>query len=117
MICYGISRACLSRAFQHSSDSLFRHHKPDIRATKEEVQYGGYWQQWACDWGNWQGGIDVLVHNALTPYVIKPFQDMTWEELGGKLDDEMRAAFAVTTAVLPAMTQQGWGRIIYLGTA
>lgn len=62
------------------------------------------------------GGIDVLVHNALTPYVIKPFQDMTWEELGGKLDDEMRAAFAVTKAVLHAMTEQGWGRIIYLGT-
>ncbi|MFI9272202.1 SDR family NAD(P)-dependent oxidoreductase [Kitasatospora sp. NPDC052896] len=62
------------------------------------------------------GGIDVLVHNALTPYVVKPFQDMTWEELGGKLDDEMRAAFAVTKAVLPAMTEQGWGRIIYLGT-
>ena len=62
------------------------------------------------------GGIDVLVHNALTPYVIKSFQDMTWEELGGKLDDEMRAAFAVTKAVLPAMTEQGWGRIIYLGT-
>jgi 3-oxoacyl-[acyl-carrier protein] reductase len=62
------------------------------------------------------GGIDVLVHNALTPYVIKPFQDMTWEELGGKLDAEMRAAFAVTKAVLPAMTEQGWGRMIYLGT-
>ncbi|WP_201374473.1 SDR family oxidoreductase [Ktedonobacter robiniae] len=62
------------------------------------------------------GGIDVLVHSALTPYVIKPFQDMTWEELGGKLDDEMRAAFTVTKAVLPAMTEQGWGRIIYLST-
>ncbi|MFC4534964.1 SDR family NAD(P)-dependent oxidoreductase [Sphaerisporangium dianthi] len=62
------------------------------------------------------GGVDVLVHNALTPYAIKPFQDMTWDELGGKLDDEMRAAFAVTKAVLPAMTGQGWGRIVYLGT-
>ncbi|HEY4019760.1 MAG TPA: SDR family oxidoreductase [Pseudonocardiaceae bacterium] len=62
------------------------------------------------------GGVDVLVHNALTPYAIKPFQDMTWEELGGKLDDEMRAAFVVTKAVLPAMTDQGWGRLIYLGT-
>jgi 3-oxoacyl-[acyl-carrier protein] reductase len=61
------------------------------------------------------GGIAVLVHNALTPYVIKPFQDMTWEELGGKLDDELRAAFVVTKAVLPAMTHQGWGRLIYLG--
>jgi 3-oxoacyl-[acyl-carrier protein] reductase len=52
------------------------------------------------------GGIDVLVHNALTPYVVKSFQDMTWEELGGKLEDEMRAGFAVTKAVLPAMTEQ-----------
>jgi 3-oxoacyl-[acyl-carrier protein] reductase len=62
------------------------------------------------------GGVDVLVHNALTPYVVKSFQDMTWEELGGKLEDEMRAGFTVTKAVLPAMTEQGWGRIIYLGT-
>jgi 3-oxoacyl-[acyl-carrier protein] reductase len=62
------------------------------------------------------GGIDVLVHNALTPYAIKSFQDMTWEELGGKVDDEMRAAFVATKAVLPAMTEHGWGRLIYLGT-
>ncbi|MGW2938188.1 SDR family NAD(P)-dependent oxidoreductase [Streptomyces sp. NPDC001156] len=61
-------------------------------------------------------GIDVLVHNALIPYVVKSFQDMTWEELGGKLDAEMHAAFAVTKAVLPAMQKQGWGRLIYLGT-
>ena len=60
------------------------------------------------------GGIDVLVHNALTPYVVKPFQDMTWEELGGKVDDEMRAAFVVTKAVLPNMLEHGRGRIIYL---
>src|SRR6202034_670881 len=60
------------------------------------------------------GGVDVLVGNALTPYAIKPFEDMTWEELGGKLDDEMRAAFVVTKAVLPGMTGQGWGRLIYL---
>jgi 3-oxoacyl-[acyl-carrier protein] reductase len=62
------------------------------------------------------GGVDVLVHNALTPYAIKPFQDMTWDELGGKLDDELRAAFVVTKAVLPAMTGQRWGRLVYLGT-
>jgi 3-oxoacyl-[acyl-carrier protein] reductase len=63
----------------------------------------------------WGSGIDVLVHNALTPYAVKSFQDMTWEELGGKVDDEMRAAFVVTKAVLPAMIEQGWGRIVYLG--
>lgn len=62
------------------------------------------------------GGIDVLVHNALIPYAVKSFQDITWEELGGKIDAEMHAAFAVTKAVLPAMTAQGWGRVVYLGT-
>ncbi|MFG6191197.1 SDR family NAD(P)-dependent oxidoreductase [Nonomuraea sp. JJY05] len=79
---------------------------------REATAVGRMVQQVQAAWG----GIDVLVHNALTPYVVKPFHDMTWEELGGKLDDEMRAAFTVTKAVLPAMTEQGWGRIIYLGT-
>lgn len=79
---------------------------------REATAVGSMVEQVQAAWG----GIDVLVHNALTPYVVKPFQDMTWEELGGKLDAEMRAAFAVTKAVLPAMTEQGWGRIIYLGT-
>ena len=65
--------------------------------------------------GTW-GDVDVLVHNALTPYAIKPFQEMTWTELGGKVDDEMRAAFVVTKAVSPAMTENHWGRLIYLGT-
>jgi 3-oxoacyl-[acyl-carrier protein] reductase len=60
------------------------------------------------------GGVDVLVHNALTPYAIKPFQEMTWEELGGKLDDELHAAFVVTKAVLPAMIGRSWGRLIYM---
>jgi 3-oxoacyl-[acyl-carrier protein] reductase len=62
------------------------------------------------------GGVDVLVHNALTPYAIKPFQEMTWDELGGKLDDEIRAAFVVSKAVLPHMAERGAGRLIYLGT-
>ena len=60
------------------------------------------------------GGVDVLVHSALTPYAVKSFQDMSWDELGGKVDDEMRAAYVVTKAVLPAMLEQGQGRIIYL---
>lgn len=84
-----------------------------VRAdVREAASVGSMIEQVQAAWG----GVDVLVHNALIPYVIKPFQDMTWEELGGKLDEEMRAAFAVTKAVLPAMTEQGCGRIVYLGT-
>jgi NAD(P)-dependent dehydrogenase (short-subunit alcohol dehydrogenase family) len=32
------------------------------------------------------GRVDVLVHNALIPYAITSFADLTWEQLGGKLD-------------------------------
>ncbi|MGA5699841.1 SDR family NAD(P)-dependent oxidoreductase [Peterkaempfera bronchialis] len=84
-----------------------------VRAdVREAAAVGSMIEQVQAVWG----GTDVLVHNALAPFVVKPFQEMTWEELGGKLDGEMRAAFAVTKAVLPAMTEQGWGRIVYLGT-
>jgi 3-oxoacyl-[acyl-carrier protein] reductase len=77
---------------------------------RDVAAVGSMLERVAAEWG----GVDVLVHNALTPYAIKSFQDMTWEELGGKLDDELRAAFVVTKAVLPAMIEEGWGRLIYM---
>lgn len=62
------------------------------------------------------GEVEVLVHNALIPYAIKPFDEMSWDELGGKIDQEMHAAFVLTKAVVPGMTARGYGRIVYLGT-
>jgi 3-oxoacyl-[acyl-carrier protein] reductase len=60
------------------------------------------------------GRVDVLVHNALIPYDITPFSDLSWEQLGGKLDRELHAAFLVTKAVVPGMTSRGYGRLLYL---
>jgi 3-oxoacyl-[acyl-carrier protein] reductase len=62
------------------------------------------------------GEVEVLVHNALIPYAVKSFDDISWDELGGKLEQEMRAAFVLTKAVVPGMTSRGYGRIVYLGT-
>jgi 3-oxoacyl-[acyl-carrier protein] reductase len=62
------------------------------------------------------GEVEVLVHNALIPYAIKSFDEISWDELGGKLDQEMHAAFVLTKAVVPGMTKRGYGRIVYLGT-
>ena len=59
-------------------------------------------------------GVDVLVHNALIPYAITSLADLTWEQLGGKLDRELRAAFLLTKAVTPGMISRGYGRLIYL---
>jgi NAD(P)-dependent dehydrogenase (short-subunit alcohol dehydrogenase family) len=60
------------------------------------------------------GGTDVLVHNALAPFVITSFANLTWEQLGGKLDRELRAAFLVTKAVVPGMVLRRYGRLIYM---
>ena len=60
------------------------------------------------------GAVDVLVHNALTPYDVTSFANLSWEQLGGKLDSELRAAFLVTKAVTPGMISRGHGRLIYL---
>jgi 3-oxoacyl-[acyl-carrier protein] reductase len=73
----------------------------DVSAMVDEVN-----QRW--------GGIDVLVHNALTPYAVTSFAELSWEQLGGKLESELRAAFLITKAVVPEMASRGYGRLIYL---
>jgi NAD(P)-dependent dehydrogenase (short-subunit alcohol dehydrogenase family) len=62
------------------------------------------------------GGIDVLVHNALIPFDVTTFADLSWQQLGGKLDRELRAAFLVTKAVVPEMISHNYGRLVYLST-
>src|SRR6202453_2209748 len=62
------------------------------------------------------GRVDVLVHNALIPYDVVSFADLSWEQLGGKLDREMHAAFLVTKAVVPGMISRNFGRLIYMTT-
>lgn len=73
----------------------------DVAAMVDEIN-----QQW--------GGVDVLVHNALTPYDVTSFGNLSWEQLGGKVDSELRAAFLATKAVVPGMISRGHGRLIYL---
>jgi 3-oxoacyl-[acyl-carrier protein] reductase len=62
------------------------------------------------------GRVDVLVHNALIPFDVTSFADLSWEQLGGKVDRELRAAFLITKAVVPGMISRGFGRLVYLST-
>lgn len=62
------------------------------------------------------GRVDVLVHNALIPFDIVSFVDLTWEQLGGKLERELHAAFLVTKAVVPGMISRGYGRLVFMST-
>jgi NAD(P)-dependent dehydrogenase (short-subunit alcohol dehydrogenase family) len=62
------------------------------------------------------GRVDVLVHNALIPYDVTSFAELSWEQLGGKLGRELHAAYLVTKAVVPGMISRSYGRLIYLTT-
>jgi NAD(P)-dependent dehydrogenase (short-subunit alcohol dehydrogenase family) len=75
----------------------------DVTALVEQTQ-----QRW--------GRVDVLVHNALIPYDVTSFADLSWEQLGGKLDQELRAAYLVTKAVVPDMISRNYGRLVFLTT-
>jgi 3-oxoacyl-[acyl-carrier protein] reductase len=62
------------------------------------------------------GRVDVLVHNALIPFDVTSFADLSWEQLGGKLDRELHAAFLITKAVVLGMISRDYGRLVYLST-
>jgi 3-oxoacyl-[acyl-carrier protein] reductase len=75
----------------------------DVTAMVDEID-----QRW--------GGIDVLVHSVSTPFTVTSFAKLSWEQLGSKLDSELRAAFLTTKAVVQGMVSRGYGRLIYLST-
>src|SRR5207302_11009503 len=58
----------------------------------------------------------VLVHNALIPFAVTSFADITWEQLGGKVNAELHAAFMLTKSVVPSMISHQYGRLVYLST-
>ncbi|MCZ8515403.1 SDR family oxidoreductase [Paenibacillus filicis] len=60
--------------------------------------------------------IDIMVSNANMRFAMKSFQAMTWEEFSQKLNDELKAAFEITKAVIPAMIEQQYGRLIYISS-
>jgi 3-oxoacyl-[acyl-carrier protein] reductase len=62
------------------------------------------------------GRVDIVVHNALIPFDVTSFAELTWQQLGGKLDREMRAAYLITKAVVPGMISRSYGRLVYLST-
>ncbi len=62
------------------------------------------------------GQVDVLVHNALIPFDVISFADLKWEQLAGKLDRELHAAFLMTKAVVSGMISRSYGRLVYLST-
>ena len=60
--------------------------------------------------------IDILVNSSSPSGVFKPFEQMTWDEFALGVNNELKAAFTLTKAVLPIMRRQRYGRIIYISS-
>ncbi len=62
------------------------------------------------------GRLDILVSNAAMRSRFAPFEQMVWEEFAQRVNDELKAAFHLTQAVLPVLTRQQYGRLVYVGS-
>ncbi len=63
------------------------------------------------------GKVDILVSNAAIQFSMKTFSDMKWDEFKPKLEEELKAAFMATKAVLPIMKEQKYGKLVYISSS
>jgi 3-oxoacyl-[acyl-carrier protein] reductase len=65
------------------------------------------------------GGVDILVNNAggVCGQVGKPLEEVTDEDWRDVLDANLTTAFLCTRAVVPAMKERRWGRIVMISSA
>jgi 3-oxoacyl-[acyl-carrier protein] reductase len=88
----------------------------EAMAVRADVTQGDEVAKMVAEAENRWGRIDVLVHNALIPFDVTSFADLTWEQLGGKLERELRAAYLITKAIVPGMISRKYGRMVFLST-
>ncbi len=62
------------------------------------------------------GRIDIQINSSSPSGVFKPFEQMSWDEFALGINNELRAAFLLSKAVLPTMQQQHYGRIVYISS-
>ena len=63
------------------------------------------------------GKIDVLVNNANINFPIRPFIELTWDQIEAKILDEMRALYNCSQAVLKDMMSRKSGKLIFVSSS
>ena len=62
------------------------------------------------------GSVDILVLNAGGDHPQIPFEEQTWDTFQTAIDFFIKSPYLLTRACLPAMKEQGWGRIINISS-
>lgn len=63
------------------------------------------------------GKIDVLVNNANINFPIKPFVELTWDQIEAKIMGEMKALYNCSRAVLKNMIDRKSGKLIFVSSS
>ncbi len=63
------------------------------------------------------GKIDVLVNNANINFPIRPFIELTWDQIEAKILGEMKALYNFSQAVLKDMINRKSGKLIFVSSS
>ncbi len=63
------------------------------------------------------GKIDVLVNNANINFPIRPFIELTWDQIEAKILGEMKALYNCSQAVLKDMLNRKSGKLIFVSSS
>ena len=63
------------------------------------------------------GKIDILVNNANINFPIKPFIELSWDEIEAKIMGEMKALYNCSQAVLKEMLHKKSGKLIFVSSS
>ena len=62
------------------------------------------------------GPIDIAVFNATPDQPLKPIEEYDWAFYQSMLDFFVKSPYLVTRRILPHLKEQGWGRLINIGS-
>jgi 3-oxoacyl-[acyl-carrier protein] reductase len=63
------------------------------------------------------GKIDVLVNNANINFAVRPFIELTWNQIEAKMLGEMKALYNCSQAVLKDMINRKSGKLIFVSSS
>ncbi len=62
------------------------------------------------------GKIDVLINNANIDFPIKPFTELSWDDIKTKITGEMQSLYNCSQAVLKDMMKRKRGKLIFISS-
>jgi 3-oxoacyl-[acyl-carrier protein] reductase len=93
---------------------LVRPHDPDALAVEADAATPGSLTAALAQVAARRGPVDVAIH-AVGPIVVRPFARLTMADYRAMLDGNLTSAVELAFAVLPAMRERRFGRLVFFG--